>query len=46
VIRALDHGLFPARDRDQVTDLILDHVLAEFQPVTEATGRGGLKEAS
>ena len=33
VIHALDHGLFPVRDRDQVTDLILAHVLHEFRPV-------------
>jgi len=30
VIPTLDHGLYPLRDRERVTGLILDHVLARF----------------
>jgi hypothetical protein len=35
VIPTLDHGLFPIRDREHVTDLVLGHVLAKFRPVPE-----------
>jgi hypothetical protein len=37
-IPTLDHGLFPARDREQVADLILDHVLGEFHRDAEPAG--------
>jgi len=37
-ILTLDHGLFPARDREQVADLILDHVLGEFHRDAEPAG--------
>ncbi|MGA3353929.1 MAG: alpha/beta hydrolase family protein [Acidimicrobiales bacterium] len=36
VIPTLDHGLFPLRDREQVADLILAHVIAEFHAVPDA----------
>ncbi len=40
VIPTLDHGLFPVKDREQVTQLILTHVVGEFRRAREAAEPG------
>jgi pimeloyl-ACP methyl ester carboxylesterase len=40
VISTLDHGLFPGNDREQVTRLILAHVISQFQRASDASEPG------
>jgi len=40
VIPTLDHGLFPGNDREQVTRLILAHVISQFQRASDASEPG------
>ena len=40
VIPTLEHGLFPVKDREQVTQLILTHVVGEFRRAREVAEPG------